>query len=104
MTSTKWELRRRDFLRGLGAGAALLPLLTETQARAQVVVLLPALLVAVTRADPDRRNLQRIAVDIVDVDDLVTEAATLLDAVPAVVDAGQQDVLDVGAGVRRGPS
>ncbi len=32
---SRWELRRREFLKSLGLGAAMMPLLTETQVRAQ---------------------------------------------------------------------
>jgi hypothetical protein len=35
MKPTKWELTRRNFLRSLGLGAAVLPLLSETRAAAQ---------------------------------------------------------------------
>ena len=35
MKATRWELRRREFLRALGAGAALMPTLFETRAAAE---------------------------------------------------------------------
>lgn len=44
---SRWELRRRDLLKSLGLGAAMLPLLTETQLRAQAAGPLGRLIVVV---------------------------------------------------------